>query len=136
ELRLSRSPQRSGPRTAGNDRHSIAEPPSSISSRRNRNHKGSTKLTKKAHEAHKSDLGGLRACGLRELCGFRERVVVSATALVPPQTVLRGSLKELPRDVEAERPVVLVGAAAGDLRHSGAERVREVQLEQVAADAL
>src|SRR5436190_19358073 len=78
--------------------------------------KGSTKLTKPTNPI-------LVVCvlgGLRELCGFPERVVVSATALVPPQTVLRGSLKELPRDVEAERPVVLVGAAAGDLSHSGA----------------
>src|SRR5262245_56417754 len=45
-------------------------------------------------------------------------------------------LEELPRDVEAQIPVVLDRPAPGDLRHRRPERVREVQLEEMPAGAL
>src|SRR5207253_9967976 len=44
-------------------------------------------------------------------------------------------LVKLPRDVETEVPVVLHRSASRDLRHRRAERVREIQLKEVAAGA-
>src|SRR5690242_2046521 len=45
------------------------------------------------------------------------------------------NLKELPRDIEADEPGVVVDAAARDLAERGAEAVREIELELVAARA-
>src|SRR5262245_53130225 len=73
----------------------------------------------------------------RDCCRHR-RTLTRATRARQSKTSLRiavSSLEELPRNVEAEIPVLAAGAATRELAHRGAEAVREIQLEHVPAGA-
>ena len=52
---------------------------------------------------------------------------------VPCCLIFFAVLEELPRDVESEVPVFAIEPAPRDLRHGGAEAVREIDLERVSA---
>src|SRR6185503_980907 len=71
-------------------------------------------------------------------CRYR-RTLPRATRARRSKTPLRiavWSLEELPRDVEAEIPVLAARAAARELAHRGAEAVGEIELGHVSAGAL
>src|SRR5690349_21007103 len=72
-------------------------------------------------------------------CCHHHRTLTRVTRARRPNTPLQiavWALEELPRDVEAEIPVLAAGAAAGELAHRGAEAIGEIQLEDVPAGAL